>query len=323
MSGNRSFFLSLNEEFTRKERFGHDSRIDIKGKSSIRFVLRSGEKKILNNVYYIPGLKSNIVSLGQAREAGCEVKMKDDQLMLLDRLGHLIVKTTRSRNLLYKVILQADTILFMLTTVPSESSKWHSRLGHVNLETMNMMINKELVVGIPKLNVEKETCISCYLGKQTRQSFPQSTEYRASHPLELVHGDLCGPITPATPGHKRYLFVLIDDCTRYMWTKLLERKSEVFDEFRTFKTLAEQETRAEVKTFRNDRGGEFMSQEFISYCAKNGINRHLTDPYSPQQNGVVECRNCTLLEMTRSLLKHMGVPNYLWGGGKQLDLLPI
>ena len=56
-----------------------------------------------------------------------------------------------------------------------------------------------------------------------------------------------------------------------------------------------------------------MSQEFISYCDKNGINRHLTAPYSPQQNGVVERRNRTLLEMTRSLLKHMGVPNIMWG----------
>lgn len=313
MSGNRSFFLSLDEEITGKVRFGDDSRIDIKGKGSIRFILKGGEKKILNNVYYIPGLKSNIVSLGQATEAGCEVRMKDDLLMLLDRAGHLIVKATRSRNRLYKVILQADTFQCMLTTVPSNSSRWHARLGHVNLETMKLMIKKELVVGIPQLSIEKETCVSCYLGKQTRQPFPQSTGYRANHLLELVHGDLCGPITLTTPGHKRYVFVLIDDCSRYMWTVLLERKSEAFDKFKTFKRLAEQETRAEVKTFRSDRGGEFMSQEFISYCDKNGINRHLTAPYSPQQNGVVERRNRTLLEMTRSLLKHMGVPNILWG----------
>lgn len=313
MSGNRSFFFLLDEDITGKVRFGDDSRIDIKGKGSIRFILEGGEKKILSNVYYIPGLKSNIISLGQATEAGCEVTLKKDKLMLLDRAGHLMINTTRSQNRLYKVTLQADVIKCLLTSGTSESSKWHARLGHVNLETIKMMITKELVSGIPQLKDEKETCVSCYLGKQTRQPFPQSTGYRASHPLELVHGDICGPITPATPGCKRYVFVLVDDCTRYMWTVLLERKSEAYEKFKTFKKLAEQETKTEMKTFRTDRGGEFMSQEFISFCEKSGINRHLTAPYSPQQNGVVERRNRTLLEMTRSLLKHMSMPNVLWG----------
>lgn len=121
------------------------------------------------------------------------------------------------------------------------------------------------------------------------------------------------PITPHTPGRKRYVFVLIDDFSRYMWTALLERKSEAFDKFKSFQNLVEQETKVTLKTFRSDRGGEFLSKEFKDYCDKNGINRHLTAPYSPQQNGVVERRNRTLLEMTRSLLKHMNVPNTFWG----------
>ena len=78
MSGNRSFFSELDEKITGKVRFGDDSRIDIRGKGSIKFVFNGGEKKILHNVYYIPNLKSNIVSLGQATKAGCEVRMKDN-----------------------------------------------------------------------------------------------------------------------------------------------------------------------------------------------------------------------------------------------------
>ena len=69
----------------------------------------------MSNVYYIHGLKSNIISLVQDTKAGCEVSMKNDQLILLDRLDHLMVKTTRSRNRLYKVILQADSIQCLLT----------------------------------------------------------------------------------------------------------------------------------------------------------------------------------------------------------------
>ena len=312
MSGNRSFFVSIDEKVTGKVRFGDDSRVDIEGKGSIRFVFAGGAKKILNDVYYIPALKSNIVSLGQATEVGCEIRMKGNSLMLYDRSGHLMIETIRSRNRLYKVNLQTDNIQ-CLQVVTSESSKWHARLGHVNTETMKMMINKELVTGIPKIIVEKETCASCLLGKQSRQPFPQKTQYRASHLLELIHGDLCGPISPATPGQKRYVFVLIDDCSRYMWSVLLKEKSEAFESFKRFKTMVEQETKAVIQTLRTDRGGEFTSHEFDDFCKKNGIKRHLTAPWSPQQNGVVERRNRTLLEMTRSILKHMDVPNYLWG----------
>lgn len=98
-----------------------------------------------------------------------------------------------------------------------------------------------------------------------------------------------------------------------MWTILLNDKSEAFDKFKIFKAQTEQETRAKLQTFRTDRGGEFTSNEFHSFCEKNGIKRHLITPYSPQQNRVVERRNRTLLEMTRSILKHMSLPNYLWG----------
>ena len=98
MSGNRMFFIKIYETILRKVRFGDDSRINIRGKGSIQFIFGGGEKKIMHIVYYIPGLKSNIISLGQATEAGCEVRMKGDMLMLFDRLGGLMVKTTRSKN---------------------------------------------------------------------------------------------------------------------------------------------------------------------------------------------------------------------------------
>ncbi|CAM8944369.1 unnamed protein product [Rhodiola kirilowii] len=313
MSGNRDFFTDLDETVTGMVRFGDDSRITIQGKGSIRFVFANGVKKVLSNVYYIPDFKSNIISFGQATEAGCEVRMKEDMMTIYDRVGSVLIVTSRSRNRLYKVILEVENLKCLQLTSSTEATKWHARLGHINVETMKMMINKELAIGMPNIEVERETCVSCLLGKQTRQSFPQSTSYRATQALELIHGDLCGTITPSTPSHKRYIFVIIDDYSRYMWTILLKEKSEAFDKFKAFKKLAEQETGAVVKTFRTDRGGEFVSHEFQSFCDKVGIRRHLTAPYLPQQNGVVERRNRTLLEMTRSVWKHMSLPNYLWG----------
>ena len=315
MTGVREWFCKLDEEITEKVRFGDDSCIDIKGKGSIIFVSKIGEKKILANVYYIPDLKSNIVSLGQATEAGCAVVMKDDYLTLHDREGILLIRAKRSKNRLYKVILEVgvSVIKCLRAVITNERCEWHARLGHISYETIKAMVKNELVIGMTRAPTGKETCESCLLGKQTRQTFPQATSYRALSILELIHGDLCGPISPSTAARRRYMFVLIDDCSRYMWSLLLREKSEAFEKFKGFKALVEQETGAKIKTLRTYRGGEFMSQEFQDFCEKEGINRHLTAPYTPQQNGVVERRNRTLLEMTKSIMKHMNVPNYLWG----------
>jgi transposase InsO family protein len=140
-------------------------------------------------------------------------------------------------------------------------------------------------------------------------------KYRAESKLELVHGDFCGPVTPATPGGKRYFFLLVDDLRRYMWVVLLATKDEALATFIAFKTRAKAEAGRKLGTLRTDRGGEFTGRDFINHCIKQGVQRHLTAPYTSEQNGVVERRNQTVMRMARSMLKAMSVPNWLWGGG--------
>lgn len=188
-------------------RFGDDSRIDIKGKGSILFCTKDGGKKILSDVYFISDLKSNIISLGQATEAGCDVRMKEDHLVLRDKDGRLIAKAKRSKNRVYKVVIDIVNERCLQLTTSSDSAKWHARLGHKGRESMRSMVNKELVVGIPKIVIEKETCSACLHGKQARHAFPQATTYRAEQVLGLIHGDLCGPISPITPSKKRYIYI--------------------------------------------------------------------------------------------------------------------
>lgn len=238
MTGDRRYFKSINEAITGKVRFGDDSRIDIKGKGPIIFCPKDGVKKILADVYYIPDLKSNIISLGQATEAGCDIRMKDDYLTLRDKEGKLITRAKRSRNRLYKVTIDfADTLCLQASTTLRNSAKWHARLGHIVKESMSRMIKKDMVDGIPNLTVEKDTCSSCILGKQARLSFPQATTFRVEQVLDLIHGDLCGPITPHTPSGKRYIFVLIDDHSRYMWLILLRERGKHSKNLRDSKPL--------------------------------------------------------------------------------------
>ena len=119
-------------------------------------------------------------------------------------------------------------------------------------------------------------------------------KYCAKDALELVHGDLCGPITPATNGGRRYFLLLMDDYSRYMWLQLLTSKDEAAAVIKKFKICAEAESGKKLRVLRTDHGGEFTSVEFTTYCADRGVVRHHTMPYSPQQNGMVERWNQTV-----------------------------
>ncbi|GAA0184999.1 hypothetical protein LIER_32287 [Lithospermum erythrorhizon] len=130
--------------------------------------------------------------------------------------------------------------------------------------------------------------------------------------LQLVHADLCGPIAPQSNSGKRYFLSLIDDFSRKGWIYLLTYKSKALDHFKVFKSMVEKETDIKLKCFRTDRGGEFNYAEFNKFIKEHGIRRQLTNAYTPQQNGVAERRNRTILNMVRSLLAAKKMPKIFW-----------
>jgi hypothetical protein len=121
-----------------------------------------------------------------------------------------------------------------------------------------------------------------------------------------MHGDLCGPVTPATPGGRRYFLLLVDDLSRYMWVTILGSKGEAANAIRRVQVAAE-ECGRKLRVLCTDNGGEFTAAEFASYCADEGVQRHYSTSYSLQQNGVVERRNQTVVGMARALLKQRGM----------------
>nr|GEW82899.1 ribonuclease H-like domain, reverse transcriptase, RNA-dependent DNA polymerase [Tanacetum cinerariifolium] len=150
------------------------------------------------------------------------------------------------------------------------------------------------------------------IGKHSIAPFPKKAKARSTSPLDLVYEDLCGPITPPTPSGKRYIFLLIDDNSRYMWVYFLNTKDQAFETFKEFKKSIENKLRTTLKMLRMDRGGEFTSNEFTQFCKENGIARQLTAPYSPQQNGAVERRNRTIMSTTRCMMKATNMPQNFW-----------
>lgn len=105
----------------------------------------------------------------------------------------------------------------------------------------------------------------------------------------------------------------MDDYSGIIWVYLLKSKDQAFDAFKKFRIQVETSSGKKVKIFRSDRGGEFMSSKFISYCDETGIVRQFTAPYTPQQNGVVERRNRTVVAMARSMLKEKYMSSMMWG----------
>lgn len=271
---------------------------------------KNGETRTLNEVYYILSLRSNIISLGQLAEEGYNVLLKGEYLWIRDKQGDLLMKVKRSTYRLYKILIRDCDSKCLMTRCDNESWLWHSRLGHVNFKAMKLMSSTNMVHGMPIINKPDDVCTRCLMSKKVRKKFPSQSNFAATAPLELVHGDLCGPITPCTPRGNKYIFVLIDDFYRVMWTYLLKNKSETLDVFKQFRVLVENSSGKKIRTFRSDNGGEFTSNEFTKYCDEARIVRYFSAPYSPQQNGVVERRNRTLIEMSRSLLKEKKMPDY-------------
>ncbi|KAD5507787.1 hypothetical protein E3N88_15490 [Mikania micrantha] len=315
MTSNKDLFTQLDSTITRRVRFGDGSYVEIKGRRSIIVECKTGEQRILTNVYLIPSLKSSIISLGQLTEVGYEIQMNGELLWVKEHDGTLLMKVPQTTNRIYKVRIKAAVPVCLQAKVESPAWLWHARLGHVRFDSLKLLTTKGLARGVPTINHPSQMCDGCSLGKQSRNSFPKQSQYQANHLLELVYVDVCRPITPTTKGGNRYMLLLVDDHSFYIWEFIIKSKDEVFGCLDRFKRNIEMETCCTIKKLRTDNGGDFTSRKLEELCNKVGIQHQYTSPYSPQQNRVVESRNRTVLNMTRSILKAMRLPQDFWAEG--------
>ncbi|RVW23197.1 Retrovirus-related Pol polyprotein from transposon TNT 1-94 [Vitis vinifera] len=139
-----------------------------------------------------------------------------------------------------------------------------------------------------------------------------ASELQGFENLVVQEHDICGPITPSSNSNKRYILLFIDDYSRKAWVYFLVENSKTLNSFKAFKTMVEKETGLFVKCFRTDRGGEFNSNELNDFCKQSGIKRQLTTAYTPQQNGVAERKNRTMMNMVRSMLSNKNIPKTFW-----------
>ena len=156
---------------------------------------------------------------------------------------------------------------------------WHRRLGHIGEKGLRILHRDGMVEGMSNCSLDFDFCEHCVYGKQNRVSFPSGAK-RANKILELVHSDVFGPVSVPSLGKSMYYVSFIDDFSRNTWIYFLRKKSKVFDRFKEFKALVENQTEKKIKALRTDNGGEFCKKEFEDFCKKCGIARQKTTPYT-------------------------------------------
>jgi hypothetical protein len=232
-------FSSLDESVHGTVRFGDISLIKIQGKGSIVFRSQNGQQHVLAEVYFIPSLRSNIISVGQLDEAGCKVDIRDGVMTIHEPSRGLLTRVKRMRNRLYTTILSIDTPVCLLAKNDDITWRWHSPYGHLHFRVLHSLAHKHMVRGMPEIDRVEDIYDGCILGKQHRAPFPCTSAYRADRALNLVHTDMCGLITLATLGGNSYFLLVVDDYSRFMWIEVIKCKSDAFKLFKKIKVMAE------------------------------------------------------------------------------------
>jgi transposase InsO family protein len=264
----------------------------------------------LQNALYVPKLNHNLLSVRALNKEGHDVVFRrNGSVVLTDNdssssytIGHAI------GNLYYVTPEAIQSNLAASTEDPY--TIWHHRLGHPHAKVLQSI--SKYVTGIDNLTPSTKLCEGCILAKSHRLPFPKAAENRANDILDRIHSDLCGPMPIPSLIGSRYVLTLIDDTSRFAHVYFLAHKNETFETFCRYRALVEKQTGKPIKCLRSDGGGEYVNQEMREYLSRNGIRHETTTADTPQQNGVAERYNRTLLETVRALMLSAGIPKDLW-----------
>ncbi|GJS70995.1 ribonuclease H-like domain-containing protein [Tanacetum coccineum] len=275
------------------------------------------------DVYFVNKLNFNLFSFSQMSNkknyvlftvTKCLVlspnfKLPDESLILLKIPRKDNMYSFDMKNIVPKEIL---TCLVAKAT-SDESMLWHRRLGHINFKNINKLVKDNLVRGLPTKHFENDqTCIAYLKGKQHRASCKSKVLNPITKPLFMLHMDLFGPTFMSSLMHKKYCLVVTNDYSRFTWVFFLTTKDETSKILKNFIKEIENLVDKKVKIIRSDNGTEFKNKVMDDFCREKGIKREYSVARTPQQNGVAERRNRTLIEAARTMLADSKLPTTFW-----------
>lgn len=290
------------------------------GKGKIMINLNTGNKVEIIDVLFVEGLKTTLLSTNRLFETdNLTTVLGSNGLIYKDK--RLVATATKQNNGLYK--LDGDIILnnkvqsfYGIKSNFNSLDVWHKRFGHLNPNSIKLLINSDKLSGFdleltPNSNIKNFNCSACLHGKGSRFSFSDKASNTSSYSFHRIHSDILTMPDPSLSGC-RYAIIFVDDYTRKLWTRPLTSKSEAAKVIQEFITLIEKSHNKELVCFRSDNGGEFTSNALKEWFKSKGITHETTTPYTPQQNGVAERVNRTIVEGVLSMLRDSGLPNQLW-----------
>ena len=277
------------------------------------------EKFSLREVAFVSKLGFNLLSVSQLLDEGCEVCFKKGCSRVLDAKGELVCKILPfGRIFQIDFSRSAGPSCCLVGSGPSSSSvselwKWNRRLGHLNFDLQVRLSSMGLIRGLPKLKLEKDlVCHPCRHGKMVATSHTPVNQVMTSYLNELLHMDTVGPARVRSVGGKWYVLVVVDDFSRFSWVFFLESEDEVFGFVHDLILRLNNESHGRVRAIHSDNGTEFRNSRMDNFCSDHGLDHQLSSPYTPPQNGIVECKNDTLVEMARMMLDEHRTPRWFW-----------
>ena len=267
----------------------------------------------LSDVLHVPNLSYNLLSVAKATENGKRSVFTSTGCKFIDADSKIVASGKKIDRLYYLNYKTKQTAAVTQDSCLPPEKLWHRRYGHLGMQNIKKLVSDEMVIGLNgAMSHDIGICGPCAEGKMHRTKLPSRSENRSDTVLGLVHSDVCGKMKNQSLGGGEYFLTFIDDKTRYTWVYILKSKDQVFEKFREWKSLAEMSTGKKVKALRDDNGGEYTSTEFEKYLKQEGIRHELTVPKNPEQNGVAERMNRTIVETARCMLADAKLPRKFW-----------
>ncbi|GJZ43408.1 retrovirus-related pol polyprotein from transposon TNT 1-94 [Tanacetum coccineum] len=280
MTGDRSLLKNFVENFMGTARFGKDHLAAITGYGD--YV--QGNITVCH-VYYV--------------EEG-------DDLLIGDRESNLYTISISD-------MAASSPICLLSKATSTKSWLWHRRLSHLNFGTINDLTKHDLVDGLSKFKYDKDhLCSACERGKNKKASHPPKLVPSSHSKLKLLHIDLCGPMRVASINRLKYILVIVNDYSRFTWVYFLHTKDETLEIIKKFIAQVQLNYNTKIHKIRTDNDTEFMNAILKAHYEKLGIMQQLSTAQTPQQNGIVERCNRTLVEAARTMLILSKLPEFLW-----------
>ncbi|GJU56212.1 putative ribonuclease H-like domain-containing protein [Tanacetum coccineum] len=319
MTGNRAHL----EDYQELSKVGSVTFGGSKGSISGKGTIRLGNL-VFDDVAFVKELGHfNLFSISQICDKKLNVLFTEKECFVVSSdfkmpdENQVLLKVPRQHNMYTFDMKNVDSskgYTCLLAKASSDEAKlWHRRLGHLNFKNLNKLVKGNLVRGLPSKSFKNDhTCVACQKGKQHKASCKAKIDRYVTHPLHTLHMDLFGPTSVRSINHASYCLVITDDCSRFCWVFFLAKKDETSDILKTFIRQIENQLNQKVKIIRSDNGTEFKNRVMLEFCGEKGIKQEFSNARTPQQNGVAERMNRTLIEAARTMLADSHLPTTFW-----------